>query len=233
MKYKAILFDLDGTLLPMDQDVFTKAYLKLLSEYLVPHGFEPKLFINSMWSGIGAMLKNTGAETNDKAFWRAFENTIGKSMTEYFPLFDRFYKNEFDALKSTCGVKRESPELIKTLKSNGYKLVLATNPVFPFEAYKKRTAWTGVDISDFELVTTYENSYYCKPRRGYYAEILDKIGCIGSECLMVGNDIGDDMPAADAGIDVFLLPEYIINNTEKSVDDFPHGDFDDLLKFIG
>lgn len=233
MKYKAILFDLDGTLLPMDQEIFTKAYLKLLSGYLEPYGFEPKPFINAMWSGIGAMLKNAGAETNDKAFWRAFENTIGRSMPEYFPLFDMFYKNEFDSLKTTCGAKPESGALIKTLKGKGYRLVLATNPVFPFEAYKKRTAWTGVDINDFELVTTYENSHYCKPQSGYYAEILNKIGCAASECLMVGNDVSDDMPAADIGIDVFLLPEYIINNTEKSVEDFPHGNFDDLLKVIG
>ena len=27
---KAILFDLDGTLLPMDQDLFTKTYFKYL-----------------------------------------------------------------------------------------------------------------------------------------------------------------------------------------------------------
>ena len=30
MSLKMILFDLDGTLLPMDQDVFTESYFKLL-----------------------------------------------------------------------------------------------------------------------------------------------------------------------------------------------------------
>lgn len=229
---KAILFDLDGTLLPMDQNAFTKAYFKLLSGYLAPHGVEPKAFSAGMWSGINAMLANDGSEFNDKAFWRAFEKAYGKPIREYIPLFDEFYRTEFDALKSECGVKSESATLIKTLKTKGYRLVLATNPVFPFEAYKKRTAWTGVDISDFELVTTYENSHYCKPKTGYYREILDKIGCAAQDCVMVGNDVGDDMPAADIGIDVFLLPEYLINNTDKKVEDFSHGGFEELLEYI-
>ena len=52
----AILFDLDGTLLPMDNDVFTKGYLSLLSRAIAPHGYEPREMISAMWYGVEAMV---------------------------------------------------------------------------------------------------------------------------------------------------------------------------------
>ena len=39
---KTVLFDLDGTLLPMDQDNFVKAYFKNLAIKLAPHGYDPQ-----------------------------------------------------------------------------------------------------------------------------------------------------------------------------------------------
>ena len=38
MNYKAILFDMDGTLVPMDNDVFTKGYFKELAKKLSDMG---------------------------------------------------------------------------------------------------------------------------------------------------------------------------------------------------
>ena len=37
-----VFFDLDGTLLPMDQDAFTKDYFKRLAGKLAPLGYEPE-----------------------------------------------------------------------------------------------------------------------------------------------------------------------------------------------
>ena len=58
MKITTVLFDLDGTLLPMDQDLFTKGYFKLLAAKLAPYGYEPKQLIDAVWAGTAAMLKN-------------------------------------------------------------------------------------------------------------------------------------------------------------------------------
>ena len=79
---KAILFDLDGTLLPMDQDEFTKGYFKLLAAKLAPYGYEPKTLIDTVWAGTAAMVKNTGAQTNEAAFWERFSRTYGAEKTE-------------------------------------------------------------------------------------------------------------------------------------------------------
>lgn len=52
MKYKAVLFDLDGTLLPMDQDIFTKTYFGELVKKLVPLGYEPDSVVSAIWAGL-------------------------------------------------------------------------------------------------------------------------------------------------------------------------------------
>ena len=69
---KMILFDLDGTLLPMDQDTFVKTYFGLLAQKLVPYGYEPHGLMKAIWSGVSAMVKNTGETANEEAFWKDF-----------------------------------------------------------------------------------------------------------------------------------------------------------------
>jgi phosphoglycolate phosphatase-like HAD superfamily hydrolase len=55
-----VLFDLDGTLLPMDQDAFTRGYFKFLAAKLAPHGYEPKQLVEAIWTGTEAMVRNDG-----------------------------------------------------------------------------------------------------------------------------------------------------------------------------
>lgn len=57
MKLTTVLFDLDGTLLPMDNDEFTRGYFKLLAAKLAPHGYEPKQLVDAIWAGTAAMVK--------------------------------------------------------------------------------------------------------------------------------------------------------------------------------
>ena len=63
-----VLFDLDGTLLPMDNDAFTKGYFKLLAAAMMLHGYEPQKLVDSIWAGTAAMVKNDGSRTNEEAF---------------------------------------------------------------------------------------------------------------------------------------------------------------------
>lgn len=227
---KAVLFDLDGTLLAMDQDVFTKAYFGALSKKLA-HAYDPEKLIKTVWRGTVAMLQNDGASTNEQVFWRTFASVFGERAYDDIPMFDEFYTSDFENLKSLCGHSERAAQTVKALKRDGYKLVLASNPVFPAVAQRARMRWAGVDPDDFDNITSYENSHFCKPQAGYYAEILRTIDCAAEDCIMVGNDVDDDMPARAVGMNVFLLTnEYLINKTDKSLEEFPHGGFDELIK---
>lgn len=232
MDIKAVLFDLDGTLLPMDQDVFTKCYFKYLAKKLATHGYEPQKLIDAIWNGTGAMIKNTGEQTNEKVFWAAFSKIFGDKVYLDKPLFDEFYEKDFDNVRESCGYNKKAADVIKAVKEKGLRLCLATNPIFPAVATEKRIAWAGLEKADFELYTTYENCSYCKPNPDYYTEIINKLGVSPEECLMVGNDVADDMVTERLGMKTFLLTDCLINKDEKDISCYQSGNFDALIDYI-
>lgn len=229
---KTILFDLDGTLLPMDQDAFTKAYFRALTEKLIPHGYEPDALVKGIWTGTASMLKNDGRRTNEAVFWDAFAGIFGDRVYRDKALFDAFYLAEFDRAKEVCGFDPEANVTVKALKSEGYRIILASNPIFPLTAQKRRMEWAGLDTDDFSYITSYENSRYCKPNPDYYREILSAIGCSAKDCLMVGNDTTEDIAAEDAGIQTFLLTNCLINSEGKDIPSHPHGGFEELREYV-
>lgn len=232
MSTKVILFDLDGTLLPMDQEEFVKAYMGTLGKKLVPHGYNPDLLKKAMWGGIEAMRNNDGSCTNEEAFWKVFTSVFGEQSEENMQVFEEYYHNEFQQVKNVCGFNPQATETVRALKAKGYRVVLATNPLFPSIATESRMRWAGLLPEDFELYTTYENSTYCKPNLDYYVEILGKLGVSAEECLMVGNDVSEDMVTESLGMKVFLLTADLINTEEKDISVYPQGDLDDLMKYI-
>ena len=229
---KTVLFDLDGTLLPMDQDNFLKAYFGGLATKLVPFGYEPNQLIKAIWSGTAAMVNNDGSMTNEERFWQSFCAMFGDNARNDEPIFDDFYHNEFRFVSVSCGKTERAQQIISWLKQQGCRVVLATNPLFPAIATGKRMEWAGLKAADFELVTTFENSSYCKPNPAYYRQILQTIGETPENCIMVGNDVTEDMMARDLGMDVFLLTDCMINKENKDISQYPHGSFDALQEFL-
>lgn len=232
MKIKAIFFDLDGTLLPMDQEVFVNAYLGGLAKLLAPRGYEPKAVAAALWKGTKDMMKNDGTLRNDRVFWNSFSEILGEDIRKEESLLDEFYAGDFQLVKNVCGYTDRSKRLVDSLKARGFTVVLATSPLFPNVATESRIRWAGLEPGDFAYVTTYENSFYCKPNPTYYTDLCEKMGLDPEEVLMVGNDVGDDMVAETVGMKVFLLTDCLINKAERSLSDFPHGDFDALEKYL-
>ena len=232
MKITTVLFDLDGTLLPMDQDEFVKAYFGLLAKKLAPHGYDGKKLIDAIWSGTGAMVKNTGRVTNEEAFWQDFSRFFGESAREDTPLFDEYYRTDFQTVQGVCGYHPGAAQTIALVKSLGLRVVLATNPIFPAIATESRIRWAGLQPEDFELYTTYENSSYCKPNPDYYRSILNTLGVTAEECLMVGNDVSEDMIAQQLGMQVFLLTDCLINKDGRDISAYPNGSFPELMTYI-
>ena len=229
---KAILFDLDGTLLPMDQEVFVRDYLGRMAAFLAPHGYDPQSLIKAVWAGTGAMVKNDGKALNEDVFWYVFNSILGRDAKQDLALFEEFYRTEFQKAKDSCGFNPAAVEAIRQIKAMGYRLILATNPLFPAIATYSRIRWAGLNPEDFELITTYENSRFCKPNPDYYREILGKIALDGSQCLMVGNDVGEDMIAGTLGMKTFLLTDCLINKTAEDISQYPNGSFPELLHYI-
>jgi len=229
---KAVLFDLDGTLLPMDQEVFVKDYLKRMAAFLAPHGYDPERFVKALWAGIGAMMKNDGKAKNEDVFWRVFNQVLERDARRDSALFDEFYRGEFQKSRESCGFQPAAAPAVREIRAMGYRVILATNPLFPAIATQSRIRWAGLEPEDFELITTYENARFCKPNPEYYREILGKLNLDASDCLMVGNDVTEDMIAEKLGMRVFLLTDCLINRSGADISRYQRGSFPELLQYI-
>ncbi len=229
-----ILFDLDGTLLPMDMDVFTNTYFKDLIKFAHEKGYDRSIdLVSTIWAGTKAMALNNGSKTNEEAFWNKYSEITGHKTEEDKPLFDEFYATLFEDAKNYVGFNEESARLVKDLKAAGYRVVLATNPIFPAVATDKRINWAGLDKNEFLKVTVYENCHYAKPNPEYYRELLDELGLKPEQCLMVGNDAVEDSSALKLGIDFYLLTDCLVNTTGVDIETFNNGDFGKLRAYIG
>lgn len=232
MKYKAVLFDLDGTLLPMDQDAFTKGYFGLLAKTMTKYGYHSEQLLSGIIAGTKAMVKNDGSMTNEKRFWSTFTSVMNQDVMKDIEHFNDFYQNEFQSLVQYCCPTPMAKEVIDYLKQNHVRLLLATNPLFPPIATHSRIHWAGLEVNDFEIVTTYDMIGTCKPNVEYYKEILNRVELKPEDCLMVGNDMNEDMVVSQIGIDTYLLTDCLINRDGKDITQFKNGDFKSLLEYL-
>ncbi len=178
------------------------------------------------------MVKNTGMKTNKAAFWEAFDKYFGYPASKDALAHQDFYCNEFNQVKEVYGYDSMAGQIIGWLKEKNIRVVLATNPLFPSVATENRIRWAGLQPEDFEYFTSFENYHYCKPNPDYYREIIDKLHLNPEECLMVGNDVDEDMAAEQLGMKVFLLTDCLINKADKDISQYPHGGFTQMDSYL-
>lgn len=216
----------------MDQKEFLESYFKRLSNMAISRGYDPKRLINSIWTGTDAMVGNNGSQTNEVLFWKVFDQSFGEGSDLIKPMLEEFYEKEFDKVRSVARPNAMARECIEILKKKGYTIALTTNPLFPKIATTHRISWAGLNVNDFAWVTTYENSTYCKPNLNYFNEVLFNIGKCAEDCLLVGNDVEEDLCVSDLGIQTYLLTENVINQNAVDVSHIPQGNFAMLLAYI-
>ena len=231
--YKNLLFDVDGTLLPMDMDNFIKLYFGSLCKRFSPVlGIEPEMLTKVIWKGTSAMIKNDGSASNREVFWKVASEACGMDLSVYEKDFDNYYENEFIAAKQASSANPYAKKCIELAKSKGYRLIAATNPVFPEVASRRRIEWAGLDPEDFEYITTYDNSGFAKPNIKYYQEICEKCSIKPEESLMVGNDVDEDMCSAQLGFDTYLITDCIVNKSNKDLSLIKNGSFEDFYNYL-
>ncbi len=230
--YKFILFDLDGTLLPMDQERFTMAYFSRLCEKICPFGYAPEVLTKGIWKGTAAMVENNGERANRDVFWDVFAAVMGEDIRRLEDTLDSFYRNEFASLKAVTEENPHAADAVRAARERGCGVVLATNPIFPLCAVETRLAWINLSPGDFSCLTSYENSRYCKPNPLYYQELLGRLNARPEDCLMIGNDAGEDAAACGrAGIDSFLVTDCLIDRG-MDLSGTRRGTFADMLRFL-
>ena len=147
------------------------------------------------------------------------------------PVCDKFYVNEFE---NTRAFTKDSPlacEALKIVHEKGLRAVLATNPLFPTDGQLTRLHWTGLTENDFEFITAYDTDRFCKPNPEYYRTILERLGLKAEECLMIGNDVEEDMLAASSlGISCYLLTDCVESGGAEW--NGPQGSFEEMVEML-
>ena len=215
---KAVLFDLDNTLILFNEVKFISAYFPLIAEtfadVLHAGSFAEKLLQATM-----ELHKNDGSMINREAFIKAFQDGIPLSADEIWHRFEKFYMEDFDVFKDMVTAPDCAHNVFNYIHKKGLKIVIATNPIWPLAAQMKRLSWVGLDDFDIDLVTNIDNMTFCKPQLGYFRQICSLIGEQPGDCLMVGNDPANDMVAAKIGVKTYLTDDslkHVENSLELS-----------------
>lgn len=232
--YKAILFDLDGTLLPMNTKEFAAGYFRELSAKVLPvYPMDPKKFIAAVLGGTEAMVSNNGGKTNREAFWEKFSELTGIHDAAIESLCDDFYAGEFNNAKIHTQANPAALEAVHLAREKAGKLILATNPFFPAAGQHTRLSWIGLKPQDFDFITDYATDSFCKPNPKYFSSICERAGVRPADCLMIGNDENEDMYAAgQAGIrSRYLVTDCILPSREHPWTG-PKGSFAELVAML-
>jgi FMN phosphatase YigB (HAD superfamily) len=203
---KAILLDLDNTLILFDEARFYQGYFRKI-ETLFQDIMPPDKFVHQLIMATRAMVQNNGEMTNAEYFMTAFAQDYKDRRKELWNRFLYFYETEYDNLEAHFTLPDHLYETMDNIVQTGLKMVLASNPIFPFSVQMKRLAWAKLDHLPFDLVTHIENMSFCKPRIEYYLEISQKINETPENCMMVGNDPVNDLIAAHTGMKTYWVDD--------------------------
>ncbi len=205
---RAVLFDLDDTLLGNETDPFVKHYFALLSQYA-----EPKMpsdqFVATLLRASREMIYNDDLSlSNYDVFWHTFAEYSGVDVQEMENFIVGFYEDVFPKLQHLTERRAVALPLVEYCFAQDWKVVVATNPMFPQMAIEERLRWAGVPVSEhhYDLVTTLENMHSTKPNVSYYEEILYRLGIEPNTAVMVGDDWKNDIePASQLGIRTYWV----------------------------
>ena len=225
---KFLLLDLDGTLIQFDPNLFIKRYLELIQVHFSEYTYA-KSVPQWIMEGTKQMLSNDGTITNKERFLDYFQNKSALSEQKIWEIFTQFYATGFNQLRQITTPMKGAKEFCENCLDAGFRLVIATQPVFPEIAIRKRLKWAGIDHLTFELITHIENMNSCKPYQAYFRQLLEMIDTSSEHCLMIGNDIEMDMAAKQSNIPTY----YFVNDAHHVSREIQSADYIGDFKLLG
>jgi HAD superfamily hydrolase (TIGR01549 family) len=203
---KAILFDLDNTLILFNESEFYDRYFKCITD-MFSDVMPADQFQETLKTATISLLQNQGDISNAQYFMNVFAADIPHQREALWQRFLHFYKTEFNRLERIVSQPESLHEVFDYLVKTNIKLVLASNPIFPMDVQRQRLGWAGLAHVPFYFITHIENMSFCKPRFEYYQQICRQIDEAPEACMMVGNDPINDMVAARAGLITYLTTD--------------------------
>ncbi|MFN8382547.1 MAG: DinB family protein [Anaerolineales bacterium] len=226
-----LLLDLDDTLLNTNLTAFVPAYFQALAKELAPQ-LAPDIMFRALIAGTSLMNESDDfsrslREVFDSVFYSQL--TISREAIE--PAIENFYDNVFPTLGSLTTQIPEAKEFVEWAIAKGYRIAIATDPLFPRKATYHRVRWAGFDPEQFELISSYEHFHFSKTHPAYYAEVLGRMGWPEGPILMVGNDLERDIaPSKKLGLAAFHVDVESTSSLRTEAE--PRGNLTDLRHWL-
>jgi len=226
-----LLLDLDDTLLNTNLQAFIPAYFQSLSKELTPHA-APDIMLRALLKGTNSMNESDDfSHTLQDVFEAEFYPHLNISRSEIEPAIEKFYDNVFPNLGSLTTQVPDAKLFVDWAIAKGYRVAVATDPLFPRMATYHRLRWAGFDPRQFELISSFENFHFTKTHPAYYAEVLGRMGWPEGPILMVGNDLERDIaPSKKLGLAAFHVDVESTAGLEKEAQ--PRGTLSDLIRWL-
>ncbi|MBN2720094.1 MAG: HAD family hydrolase [Proteobacteria bacterium] len=232
--YKVLLIDLDGTLLDVEMSFFLGPLVSRM------HGFFSDLigyhlFRKGLFAGTEALMSEPRpeGETNEEGFYRVFSHVTGLGPSESRGRLEDFYTRAYPSLGDFARPVKGGPEFVRAAAERGLVMVLATNPIFPLRANHERLRWAGISPALFGFIPGLENMSSCKPGIRYFLDLAARAGVDPGDCLMIGNDPEQDLPAADVGMGTFLVDGEMADGAALTREPDGRGSLGDLAEMLG
>lgn len=204
-KIKAIIFDMDGVIFDTEM-----IYLKVWSNVFEKYGYK-------MTKEIYASVLGTGRENVKKVFLKHFGRNL--------PIDDMYVeKDENLAREIEKGVplKLGVYEILKYLKENNFKIVLATSAISK-RAFKQLKQ-ANIE-SFFDVVVCRDEVRETKPNPEIFLKAADKLMVKPEQCIVIEDSSAGIEAAFNAGmvpihvVDLKEADEKILTNSYKSFND--------------
>jgi FMN phosphatase YigB (HAD superfamily) len=201
-----LLLDLDDTLIETNLETFVPAYFQAFGQHMAGH-IAPEVMLRALISGTNLMNESQDpTQTLEEIFDSRFYPKLGIAKQDLIEVIEDFYDNIFPALASHTKQRAEAVALIEWALSSGFRIAIATDPLFPRKATYHRVRWAGIDPDHVELISTIEHFHFTKTHPAYYAEVLGRLGWPDGPILMVGNDVDRDLtPAHRLGLTTYFI----------------------------
>lgn len=200
---KAVLLDLDNTLLHNPDRQWVSAFRQRFEEHIVDC-FGMTRGAEALRSGINAIYAERESFSTNAALLRTgLADGLSQPVAAITHALASFYAGRYEQLASLTAPISKADALMNCLLGQGLLVAIATNPLFPELATRRRLIWAGLGayIDELAFITHSENMHAAKPDPAYYAETLARVGVEPDEALMVGDSAVNDMrPAASLGI---------------------------------
>ena len=230
---KYILFDLDGTLVPLSRARFEPALFQSFDNmFLRQFPDHPEAVAAYKRACMACFRETDTSETNEARLTRLLRQEAGDLAKDILQVLEKHYATDYNEISALIQDMSIADQALVLTEMHGGIPVLATNPISPASCICARLGWIGIQPRRFQLITTWDKCHFVKPDSRYYLEILDMLNAQASDCLMIGNDTDEDMEAAmRAGLHVFLVTDHVMDR-RNAIEQYPHGTAEEMLLYL-